>query len=398
MISCTDRKSCLLILPRMPYPPHSGGALRCMELVKILNKYYNVHLVVITNETVSNNSLEFVQQHSSSHKIFRLGKIRSLINLSSSVFNGHPFQVSYYYLKEVQSYVDSFKDKVDFAITNMVRTARYLEGFKQPVFFDIVDSYSISYEVAYKKTKSFIYKFIYKTEAGRLKKFEKDVIKRTSKTFFVNKFESDFWKNEGTTVWNPMGVNIPDAIRNQELESREYNKPFVAFLGKMDYRPNIDAMDWFTKHVLAKLDNNISLVVLGTSPRPELLEMAKTNPRIVVTGFVDNPYVILKKSLAIIAPMQTGSGIQTKILEGMSLEKVVISTTLASMPIIGAKNGEHLLVADDPSGMADLINNVYKQPERYQEIGKNARQLIDASFSWVHHENIIIKEIEEVIN
>ncbi|WP_158618040.1 glycosyltransferase [Chitinophaga lutea] len=369
-----------------------------MELVKILHRHYELHLVIITAEKVDSNSVEFITDHSTSYKIFRLGKLSAVLNTWRALLNGHPLQVSYFYMRQVQRYINTLKNEIDFAICNMVRTATYLQTMKKPVFFDIVDSYALSYDDAYRKTNSLIYKVIYKIEAGRLKRFEQAIIKNTEKTFFVNKFEADYWKNAGPTIWNPNGVTIPNHSESLAIESNKYGGKFIAFLGKMDYQPNIDAINWFIQRVFPYLNKDISLVILGTSPKIDLLKMASKEARIIVTGFIENPYAIMKHALAIIAPMQTGSGIQNKILEGMSLSKIVVCTSLAARPIIGAQHNKHLIIEDEPSKMGDLINQISLHPAQYVIIGENARKLVSSNFSWQNHENILIKEIEDTIN
>lgn len=52
---------------------------------------------------------------------------------------------------------------------------------------------------------------------------------------------------------------------------------------------------------------------------------------------MDDPYLILKKAIAVIAPMQTGGGIQNKVLEAMALGKINLLSSKAAAPIGNAE-------------------------------------------------------------
>ncbi|KOR31929.1 hypothetical protein TI05_10495 [Achromatium sp. WMS3] len=163
----------------------------------------------------------------------------------------------------------------------------------------------------------------------------------------------------------------------------------------MDYQPNIDAVCWFMENVFDKLDKNIKCVIVGINPVDKIKEMQ--NSRIKVTGFIDDPYSILNSCFAIIAPMQTGGGIQNKILETMALGKITITTTLGASPIVGAKDNEHLIIEDDPDKMAHKINEVFKNKIKFCNIEKKSKKLMQDSYTWNSYQNILKKMIQENI-
>ena len=92
----------------------------------------------------------------------------------------------------------------------------------------------------------------------------------------------------------------------------------------------------------------------------------------------------------VVAPMQTGGGIQNKILEAMALGKVVLTTELGYNPIERAERGVHLLVEDSPSKMADLINQIVISKEPFSFIEQNARQFIFENYSWKDYEKKLL--------
>ncbi len=65
------RKKILLVLHRIPYPPVGGDNITNFNTVKILNKYFDLDIVVVTYEDYSKEAEEFLKNHSISCKIFK---------------------------------------------------------------------------------------------------------------------------------------------------------------------------------------------------------------------------------------------------------------------------------------------------------------------------------------
>jgi len=134
--------------------------------------------------------------------------------------------------------------------------------------------------------------------------------------------------------------------------------------------------------------------MVGASPTRQVRRLAR-HPRIEVTGFVDDPYALLKGSLCTAAPMQTGGGIQNKVLETMALGTVNIVSPLAARGI-GARHGRHWLVIDDPQEMAHTLNDIAAHPEKYLPLGTAARDYIRRHFTWTIYGRKIREVVEQV--
>jgi glycosyltransferase involved in cell wall biosynthesis len=388
------KKKCLIILPRIPYPPIGGDKLKSFNFIKILNELYDLTILIVTEEKLDKESSLFLKSHSSNFKFFQYPKWRFYLNSIRSIFTGNPLQVEYYYFKKVQNYCDDLIIENDIIISNLIRTAQYqnrnIESDKIKLL-DMVDSIAINYFRSKDKVKSVFWKMIYAYESKRLMKFEQNCIKNFSATFFVNKSESNYWSKYGNTFHIPNGVN--EKLLSA-LNSKKNNT--IIFFGKMNYQPNIDAVLWYVNNVHHLVNKNIKLLILGAHPTEKIKKLDKIN-NINVKGYTKNPYEILSNALAIISPMQTGAGIQNKVLEGMALGKLNLLSSLAAEPIIGAQNGKHFLVENDPLKFAELINDIFTNTDSYQHIGENARELISTKYTWKNY-NLLFQEMIEKIN
>jgi hypothetical protein len=383
-------KKILLIVSRIPYPPTSGDKLKSFNLLKILSKSFDVHLVVITDESLNKDTSFILNKYTTKTKVFTKNKYLFYFNATRVLFNYEPLQVGYYYFKDVQKYVDIHLCDSSFVISTLVRTTKYLENYNGLKYFDVVDSIAISYKNSLKNVNSLFWRMIYKFEIKRLFKYEKKCISEFSNSFFVNKFECDYWSKYGKTTWIPNGVNYDllsyDKCNNQYLRD-------IVFFGKMNYQPNIDAVLWFVNNVLESINKNIKLIIVGSFPAPSISALADQYENIQVTGFLDDPYEIIYSSLLVVSPMQTGGGMQNKVLESMALGKLNIVSKLAADPIIGANNGEHFLVLDHPNEIARVINDAYLGEYKYQDICNNAKELISNKYTWGLYEDKLLANV-----
>jgi len=387
------RKRILFLSSRLPYPPIGGDRLKNFWLLKILSKHFNIHLVSITEKDVTYKFYSWANEIGITYKIFRKTRLDFILNASRFMFNRLPIQVNYYYFKDIQNYIDSIYHKYDLLFATLIRTAKYVIDKDKPKILDMADSIGLSYKRSAKRTYSKLWKIIYNVESKRLLDFESKCIISFNKTLFVNNEERAFFKYPEKTVWLANGVN--EHLLTYDRVNLKY-KNHIIFFGKMDYQPNIDAVLWFVKNVLPFLNRNLKFAIVGANPPKKIKLLEKKYSNVIVTGFIEDPYEIIKSSLCVVAPMQTGGGIQNKILESMALGTINIVSSLAAKPI-GGKNGEHYFIVDDPEEVVHLINDIYKNSKKYEYIKENARDFIKNNFTWGVYEKKLLGLIIEIL-
>jgi glycosyltransferase involved in cell wall biosynthesis len=196
------------------------------------------------------------------------------------------------------------------------------------------------------------------------------------------------------TEWVPHGVN-EELLKYSKFDERYKN--WIVFFGKMNYQPNVDAVIWFIENVLPDINKNLIFGVVGAYPPKKLLKLKEKCDNIEITGFVGDPYIILKSALCVVAPMQTGGGIQNKILESMALGTVNIVSSLAAKPI-GGRNAQDFIIEDNPKKIAEIINDIYNDPQKYEHIRKSSREFIRNNFTWSIYERKLLSIIDKVLS
>jgi glycosyltransferase involved in cell wall biosynthesis len=380
-------KKILLLLTRYPYPPFGGDKLKSYNLVKILSKNYDLKVIIITDEILTDEVKTFLIENTSSYSVYKKIKLLCIYHSLKGLLKKEPIQISYYYSKFIYRKIKQDINNADILISNSVRTAKYIMYEEKRKYLDIVDAVGQHYIEAINKASSPFWRILYKIEGKRLLKYERKCIEKFDSTFFVNKQEANIYSKYGATEWIPNGVN--DKLF--KYESNGVRKQSVVFFGKMDYRPNIEAVNWYLDKIHILLPPAYKFLIIGISPCKEIVNRAKKFNNVELIGFVDDPYKILQECAVVVSPMQIGGGIQNKILESMAIGQINILTTKAAMPIYGAINRVHFIIEDDPYSMAKSISEVMNNRSDYTYIGDNAKQLIKSEYTWEKYERQLNK-------
>ena len=179
----------------------------------------------------------------------------------------------------------------------------------------------------------------------------------------------------------PNGVN-PDFLNFQSALAVDNVR--LVFTGTLDYEPNVDAVLWFTEQILTLICRDIpaaQLHVIGRNPTPRIRELASQNPSVTVTGFVPDLRPALAAATVYVCPLRLGAGLKNKLLEAMAMGMAIVTTTEGASGNAG-RDGQHFLVADDPARFAAAVVALLRDPQRRQQLGTAARQLVSETYSW----------------
>jgi sugar transferase (PEP-CTERM/EpsH1 system associated) len=158
----------------------------------------------------------------------------------------------------------------------------------------------------------------------------------------------------------------------------------LVFTGSMDWLPNEDAIRYFTEQIMPRIKSQIpdvTLTVVGRNPYQSLVELAKNDDSIIVTGRVDDVRPYMERAAAYVVPLRVGGGTRLKIFEAMAMEKPIVSTTIGAegLPV---SDGAELLLADSPEAFAAAVVRVLQDRDVANELAQRAAHLVRAEFGW----------------
>lgn len=113
-----------------------------------------------------------------------------------------------------------------------------------------------------------------------------------------------------------------------DVMPQQLNNDFVMF-GMWGRSDNLEGALWLLNKVPPLLHSKINIKIIGKGFPTEKLQNLHPNINVEYLGFVDNPYVIIANSKAVLAPVFTGAGLKAKVAESLACGAPVIGTEVA---------------------------------------------------------------------
>lgn len=313
--------------------------------------------------------------------LIKWSPLEAILNLFRVIPNaGMPFQVALFksriFSAEVSTAIDSFKPDLLYCIT--IRVSQNIPIKFSKFVVDFIDSMILNFSRR-KNRGGFLEKIIYSLELSRLEKFEVNLANISRCSFVVSELDRRAIGSDKIKV-TPLGIDLNHFFKRDVIN----NDPVIVFSGNMSYQPNVDAVVWFLRNCWNKLrsqNSNIRFIITGSNPHSQILELSSGDSNIFVTGRVESIADVLRTAMIAIAPMQSGSGMQFKILEAMACGVPVITTTLG-LGNINASVGNDLFVSDTPDEFVQTIIELMEDFGLRQRVGESGHNFVFRSHSW----------------
>jgi len=230
--------------------------------------------------------------------------------------------------------------------------------------------------------KNLLKKLFFYSVASSLKRFECSLFKKIDGYIPITEVDNFYFSQQFPTLCGqviPFGIDI----KEYHYEKGELPTEPISFfhIGSMNWQPNKEGICWFLDNIWEKATAkypNITLVLAGKG-NAELFK-SRTLKNVKVYDFVEDAQQFIKEHDIMLVPLLSGSGMRIKIMEGMALGKPIITTSIGAEGI-SVKDKENILIADSPEAMLDLLFFCIEHPEKCEEIGRNARQLIEDRYT-----------------
>ncbi|HTB14914.1 MAG TPA: glycosyltransferase [Bryobacteraceae bacterium] len=157
----------------------------------------------------------------------------------------------------------------------------------------------------------------------------------------------------------------------------------ILFSGNLEYHPNIEAVRWFRSAIWPRLrEKNPGLTwdLVGRNAQA-VAALVKGDSRIRLIGPVDDAVAAIAAARVVVVPLLSGSGTRFKILEAWAARRAVVSTPIGAEGL-GARDGEQLLIADEPASFTAAVQALLDNPARAQLIGGAGRDLYLGRYTW----------------
>lgn len=202
-----------------------------------------------------------------------------------------------------------------------------------------------------------------------------------------------------------LGLKIPSIAAPIGLDLNDYpskalpvkDNPEFCFIGSLDWLPNIEGLKWLLDLVWPKvlLKHPRAKFHIAGRNAPDWLSNIKMEGIVFHSEVPDAVEFICKHSVMLV-PLLSGSGMRVKILEGMAMGRLIISTDIG-LEGISANNNQEVIIANNPEQFAEAIGFAYENQEKVQWMGSSAREFILNNFDNHSIAKKVIKAYKQII-
>lgn len=217
-------------------------------------------------------------------------------------------------------------------------------------------------------------------KAWTMRGWETDICARFNRVVVVSETDREWLLERNPGLEINVVVNGVDLGQSQLPPASGHE---LLFVGNLAYGPNIDAVRYFCEAIFPIIRRQLPearFTAAGFNPPASLLELDQL-PGVAIVGSAPELRAYYARSAVCVVPLRAGGGTRLKILEAMALGRPVVSTSIGCEGLDG-RDGEHLLVADDPAEFARAVVTLCLDRSKALRLTTRARQLCDTRYGW----------------
>jgi glycosyltransferase involved in cell wall biosynthesis len=401
----------LFLTPQYPYPPHKGTTLRNYNLLTGLAAHHDIDLLSFAAEAAGSSPLDRLCRRRATVPPPRRPNWRRALDTAISPWPDMGLRLwSSAFRQQLAAWVqDGAYDVIQVEGLELARYALTLApAFPHPAdrggstTLIVLDDHNAEYvlqkrlaeteRVARGWSAGAVYSAV---QWRKLRHFEQRACQQADRVVCVSEADA-------IALRELPGIRSPYVVPNgvdTEFYRRDAITPLalpphtLVFTGTMDFRPNVDAVLWFTQEVLPLIRQavpDVHFYIVGQRPHTRL-DVLRDQPAIVVTDAVEDTRPYITGAAVYVAPLLTGGGTRLKLLEALSLQAPVVSTSLGAEGF-AVMAGREMLLANGAADFAQAVVALLANRAQAQALGAAGRAFAVQRYDWRY----IVPQLEAV--
>jgi glycosyltransferase involved in cell wall biosynthesis len=243
-------------------------------------------------------------------------------------------------------------------------------------------SHNIEYEI-WNRTAAMAHgleKWYLKILSKRIKKFETRILNSYDLLVPITGRDGEILNRLGNVKPSHVsqtGIDSSQLIPN----AKNLEHPSLFHIGSLEWAPNQEGLVWFLENCWFQIHEkypNLNFYIAGRNA-PVWLQKKLGLPNVIFKGEVTDAYEFINSKSIMVVPLNSGSGMRIKIIEGMALGKPIVTTAIGTEGI-STTSGKNIIVAENAEGFVQAISELIENREYFDLIGKNAIEYIQEKF------------------
>lgn len=375
----------LVVCHRVPFPPKRGGKIRPFNIIRHLTASgHRVTVASIARSAAELADADGLRDHCEKRLIEvvseKAGWAQAVANLPTSA----PSSFGYFRSRALRQQLlrESAETAFDMVLVHCSSAAPYVSGIPASCrLLDFGDMDSQKWR-EYSHHRRFPLSLGYWLEAVKLEQAERQLAGSFDACTCTTRAELATLRTlgyGGSASWFPNGVDA-DYFRPAD---QPYDPDLIAFVGRMDYFPNQQAVLRFCDDVLPRIQiarPGVRFQIVGADPPPQIVRLAG-RAGVEVTGSVPDVRPYVSRAALTVAPLEIARGTQNKILESLAMGVPVVCSKAAAGGV-DARPEEDFLVCGTSEQYAVTILRVLESPSRRNALALAGRTRVLSHHSW----------------
>ncbi len=397
----------LQLCKKFPYPLKDGETIAVTYLSKALSELGAEITLLCMNTTKHYTDVELIPDDYDHYKAIHfvdLDNSITAIGAFSNLFSKESYHVSRFISEDFKTAISNLlaKEKFDVVQLETLYLAPYVDLIREHSDAIItMRAHNVEHEIWERITKntSFLPKKMYLNYlTKKLKRFELEHLNAYDYLIAVTKKDLKTFKSLGYkngAIASPIGIETKSyKIAPSNQKENEFS---LCFIGSLDWMPNIEGLDWFLQEVWPSMNVKFPDLKLHIAGRNTPFNIMELNlPNVIIHGEVESAIGFLGNHSALVVPLFSGSGMRVKILEGMALGNVVITTKLG-LEGIDATHGKEVLIADTTEDFIECVNICINNSKLVKEIGFNAKTFVTNTYDNIDNAKDLLDTYNDLI-
>ena len=384
----------LLISSFTPHPARFGGAIRLRMLVDILASTSELTLVAYCDEPVEPATIEYLERVCEHHRLLgpspgdQPGKWKLQLR---GLLDGRTYQYWAHHSVAMQDAIDetlatTVFDQVFVVMSQMA--CFDLSAIDRTRTTTVLDEHNVEADLLARRAAvqtNAVRRWALALEARRFRQIEIDTCRRFDLVTVVSDVDRDALRSRAPDL---VVETVPNAVDVAEFtppgpDAGPRSPREVVFVGACHVDANRDGIRWYLDeiHPLVRASrSDVHLTIVGGGPTSDVLTAAARQGA-EVAGFVDEVAPYLHRASVSVVPLRVGGGTRIKILEALSRELPVVTTTVGAEGI-DAVDGVHVLMADTPEAFAAAVVRLLDDPALAGRLAAAGRELVQRRYDW----------------
>ncbi|HFB99505.1 MAG TPA: glycosyltransferase [Phaeodactylibacter sp.] len=379
----------LQLCKKFPYPLKDGESIAVTYLSKALNQL-GCKMTLLTMNTKKHyfniNELPDNYDHYQSIHFTDVNNEVKPFDAFLNLFSEDSYHISRFISPEFELKLIALLKSNHFDIVQIetVHLAPYIPIIRQYSDAKIaMRAHNVEFEIWQRiadNTRFFPKKWYLNHLTKKLKRYEVGQLKQYDMMVAITQRDLDFFKKLGYKnkgIATPIGLDISDYEPNYKTFNQELS---LSFIGALDWMPNYEGLMWFLENVWQQLSErfpNLKFHIAGRHTPDSLMNLKMKNVK--VYGEIPDANQFINAHSIMVVPLLSGGGMRAKILEGMALGKVILSTTLG-LEGIEAQHEKEVFIADTPKEIIENISFAIQNKKHLLRMGQNARSFVTENF------------------